>query len=374
MKIGFDAKRLFNNATGLGNYSRTLVQNLNQNFPQNEYFLYAPTIQKTKINEYFLNDSHFHKIQSSHFFKSYWRSFSIKNNLQKNGIQLYHGLSHEIPFGIQKTKIKSIVTIHDLIFKRYPKTYSFFDRNIYNFKFQYSCENADKIIAVSENTKKDMIQYYDISPQKIKVIYQACHPIYYQEKKEESIQKNIQKLKLPQDFLLSVGSIVPRKNVLSIIQSYSFLPPDLKIPLVIVGQGEKYKKEIQQYIQKNKLDDLIIFLENVNNELLYALYHQAKIFIYPSLYEGFGIPVLESLLSRTPVITSNVSSLPEVGGKYSYYIDPQKPEEIARGIEKILTDNTYRERMIEEGYKYAQKYFHPKHLSQQLMDVYYDVL
>src|SRR5690554_1012496 len=158
MKIGFDAKRYFHNNTGLGNYSRDLVRILSGYYPENTYYLYntKPNIERSVL----INTKHtIERLPSSFFakkFKSIWRMAGIKKQLKKDGIHIYHGLSGEIPINLPD-KIKSVVTIHDLIFMRYPHLYSFFDRKIHFWKFKYAAKHADYVIAISEQTKKDII-------------------------------------------------------------------------------------------------------------------------------------------------------------------------------------------------------------------------
>ena len=178
LRIGYDAKRLFNNFTGLGNYSRTLLANLAEYYPDNAYFLYSPKIAKNDETHFFLNSALFNVQLPKRGPGAYWRSVGIKRDLLKHKIQLFHGLSHEIPLGLEKANIRSIVTIHDLIFERFPEHYPFIDRKIYSLKFRYACRHADHIVAISENTKQDIIEFYDIPPEKISVIYQSCHERY----------------------------------------------------------------------------------------------------------------------------------------------------------------------------------------------------
>lgn len=261
--------------------------------------------------------------------------------------------------------------MHDLIFKIYPDTYQFIDRNIYDRKFRYSCVNSDRIIAISENTKNDIINLYGIDPEKIEVIYQSCNPLYYNLLENAGADYFLKKHNIPDDYLLYVGSVTRRKNIATIINSFDHLPQDLKIPLVIVGNGGRYKTEIQTLIEKKQLGNRIIWIGNLTSaEELQILYRKAKIFIYPSIYEGFGIPVIEALLSKTPVITSNVSSLPEAGGPASYYIDPTNAEQMAAGIEKILTDAKYRNKLIIEGHSYAFEKFDAATNTQKLINLY----
>lgn len=375
MSIGYDAKRLFCNFTGLGNYSRTLLENLAAFYPEQVYHLYTTKITDHPKTNFFIENEAYQTHLSDTHLKAYWRSYAIVNQLKKDGIELYHGLSHEIPFGIKKSGIKSIVTIHDLIFKHYPTTYSFFDRQLYDLKFKYSCKNAHKIVAISENTKKDIIRFYNIEPAKIEVLYQSCNPVFYQTIDEITVNEVTNKYNLPTEYLLFVGSIIKRKNLEVIINAYEHLENDCKIPLVILGSGKSYKKEMLQLIKRKGFGNLIVWLNNVqNDEDLAAIYSKAMALIYPSLYEGFGLPVAEALLCKTPVITSNISSLPEAGGSSSLFVNPTNAIEVAGAISKVLKDEGLRKTMQQSGYDYALNTFGAKKLSSQLMEIYSNIL
>lgn len=374
MKIGFDAKRLFCNFTGLGNYSRTLVANLAKFHPKHSYHLYSPSLKKQAKTAAFLQEP-YQNFSPKTAFKSFWRSFSIPKQLQKDGIELYHGLSHELPFGIQQSGIKSMVTIHDLIFKVYPETYSFFDRKIYDWKFQYSCQKANRIIAISEHTKRDIVHYYKIDPKKIKVIYQACQNLYYHLNDADSVATLLQKYQLPERYILSVGTLQERKNIKLLIKAYQHLPKTQQLPIVIVGNGGNYKKEVQVLIKKMHLENLIYWITDLeSDETLQALYQKATLLVYPSFYEGFGLPVVEALLSKTPVITANTSALKEAGGPHSLYVSPTDEKELAETIKQVLEQPRLAQTMSEKGYKYAHEKFHPQQLSQQLIDCYQEVI
>jgi len=374
MKIGFDAKRLFLNHTGLGNYSRTLVQNLQQFHPDNEYHLYSPKIRETEENASFLQPP-FQIHTPNTLLKSYWRSRGIISQLQRDQLDIFHGLSHEIPMGLANSKIKTIVTIHDLIFKTHPETYSPIDRFIYDKKWAHSCKNSDAIVAISESTKADIVKYYGVNPDKISVIYQPCHPLFYQLQSESSIQQIQQSYQLYNDFLLYVGSIQSRKNLLNLIKGYALLPKSLQIPLVLVGNGGKYKLKVKALIADLKLQKNVIWLENVrNNYHLQAIYQLATAVVYPSFYEGFGLPVVEALLSKTAVITSNISSMPEAGGKHSWYVNPDSTEEIGAAIKMFLNDEDERNRRVESGFKYAQQQFSSKRLTEKMINLYENLI
>ena len=175
--------------------------------------------------------------------------------------------------------------------------------------------------------------------------------------------------------MLSVGTVEPRKNLKKVIEALTWVKHDLLIPLVIVGKGRKYKEEVADYVRQAGLEKSVIWINNLEGiDQLQALYQSAKVLIYPSLYEGFGLPVAEALLCKTPVITSAGSSLKEAGGPGSMYVNPKDAQEIAAAIEKILTDESFRQKMIETGYLYAHQTFAPDHLTRQVINCYQKTL
>jgi glycosyltransferase involved in cell wall biosynthesis len=372
MKIGYDAKRAFYNNTGLGNYSRWLIKSLAYFHPENSYFLYTP---KAKTNQRlnFLGDHG--NIQTitpqSKFFTSWWRSKGIVKDLQRDGIELYHGLSHELPWGITQSGIKSIVTIHDLIFMRYPKQFGWFNYRVYLAKVKHACKVADKIIAISQKTKDDLIELLNIDADKIEVIYQGCDVAFKALKSDE--QKLVVKTKynLPDKFLLNVGTIEERKNLLLIVQALKNTPID--VPLIVVGKPKKYADKVNEYITANNLTNRVIFLQNIPFDELPVIYQLASVFIYPSRYEGFGIPVLEALNSGTPVIAAAGSCLEEAGGPDSRYINPDDADSLSQQINLLLADDNLRQTMAAKGREYAEN-FNDDKLALQLQQVYTNTL
>ncbi len=370
MNIAFDAKRAFLNTSGLGNYARTLIKTLQHYYPENNYTLFT-TRQSENDFQKFISAQKNMIVQEPQSFidkklSSRWRSFGITELLNEQQINVYHGLSNELPFNIKNFKSKKIVTIHDLIFLRYPKLYPFIDSKIYNKKFRHACDTADVIIAISEETKRDIEKYYFIPENKIKVIYQSCDEQYYQVPSIAHAQQVIAKHKLPADFLLYVGTIEERKNLLTLIKS---LKQVKDIPLVIVGKKKNYFKTVMEYIQNNNLRNRVQFLEYVSNTDLPVIYSLAKIFIFPSIFEGFGIPIIEALTSKTPVITTQGGCFPEAGGPDSIYINPNDENELAEKINLLLNSESMCKQIAEKGFEYAQK-FHPENISKQLISLY----
>ena len=371
MRIGYDAKRLFSNFTGLGNYSRTVVQDVARFHPEHEYHLYTPAIRQHPAVQPFIENTQYNTFVSDSFFRALWRSYGVMDQLKRDRIELYHGLSHELPVGLARAGITGVVTMHDIISKVRPQWYGGVERFIYDQKVRYSCHHATKIVAISEHTKRDLVEYYQVEPDKIKVIYQACDPVYYQRQPTEQAASTVAELGIKTPYLLGVGSLEPRKNIATLLRAYQYLPADLRVPLVLVGKGKRHKQQLQQLLGPTKLDEVVYWLENlVDIRQLQALYQGASALIYPSLYEGFGLPIAEALLCKTPVIASSTSALPEAGGPSSYYIDPTSPEQLAHAIEKVLTDSAHANHMREQGYQYAQSQFAPAHLATQLINYY----
>ncbi len=352
MKIGYDAKRMFHNNTGLGNYSRDLVRILATYYPDNEYYLYNP--KPAKINRLALTSQMVVKqpenwlSQKLHFL---WRSKWITKDIINDQLDIFHGLSGELPFGINKTGVKSVVTIHDLIFIHFPELYKPIDRKIYTAKFKHAAHNADKIVAISEQTKNDLVKFFKISPEKIHVIYQGCHNAFKQSYSDELKNAVKDKFGLPDSFILNVGTIEARKNAFSIVKAIK----GNDYQLVLVGRKTAYYNEIEAYIKQHNLSAQVHFLEGLNLEELAILYQLADIFIYPSIYEGFGIPIIEAMFSKTPVITNKYGVFPEAAGPYSYYLDDvTDPNEIQNKIEEVYEHDS-RER-IANSYAFVQKF------------------
>jgi glycosyltransferase involved in cell wall biosynthesis len=379
MNIGFDAKRAYHNGTGLGHYSRTLIRSLAEYYPEHQYYLFNPK----RSGRFPIKGDNVHEILPQNFpstlFRSAWRSSWVKKDLAKYKIGLYHGLSHEIPVGIQKTGIRSVVTIHDLIHERYPEQYNPIDVKIYDKKFRYACTNADKIIAISQQTKSDIMDYYRIPEEEIVVCYQSCNPAFGEKVSREEKERVKKLYWLPDRFFLYVGSIIERKNLLNICKAIFLLRNEMDIPLVAIGDGSKYKQQVKDYIRQNGLEKKVILLsENPSAKSspsfqtavdFPAIYQSAIAMIYPSFFEGFGIPVLEALWSRLPVITSNVSCLPEAGGEGAYYVNPASAEEIAAGMKRIYSDKEFAADMIQKGWDHAQRFSQQK-CAEAVMNVY----
>jgi glycosyltransferase involved in cell wall biosynthesis len=370
--IGFDAKRAFYNYSGLGNYSRNLLTALSRQYPENSYFLFTP---KSKNRYILVNDDRYRIIEPQgliyKYISSIWRIRFMKNAIKSEKIQLFHGLSQELPFGIEKTGVKSIVTVHDLIFMRFPEFYNWIDAKIYYLKLSHACRVSDKVVAISNQTKSDLIRFLNIPPDKIKVIHQGCNPYFWNDYTKEFWLEVKTKYNLPDRYLLYVGTIEERKNLLGIIKALHL--KNIEVPLVVVGRkADEYYKTVMNYISKNNLNN-VSFPDRVKNLELPVIYQNAECFIYPSFFEGFGIPILEALVSRTPVITSKNGCFSEAAGPGSLYVDPNDVEKIGEAIQKVISSKQLRDEMIETGLKFANK-FKDEVIANNYMNLYSSML
>jgi glycosyltransferase involved in cell wall biosynthesis len=377
MKIGFDAKRTFCNQTGLGNYSRNLILNLSKWYSDCELLLFSPKNRENAKLRFVLAQKNvvtcFPTGLYRHF-SSLWRMFGMSTDIKKANLDLFHGLTNELPIGIKSSAVTSVVTIHDLIFLRFPQLYPFFDRLIYRFKVGYACRKADKIIAVSECTKRDICTFYHIPSEKIEVIYQGCDTIFQHKLSEQEKNKVLDKYRLPSGFILNVGTIEARKNLLLIVKALRELPSS--VHLVAIGKSTSYQKKIEKYACENGLTDRIHLLHHVPFEELPAFYQLTSVFVYPSYYEGFGIPVIEAISSGVPVVAATGSCLEEAGGNGALYINPDNEKALSKAILSILNNENLRTELLENGKKYIEQFSEieiakkVKHLYQSLCQPY----
>lgn len=378
MKIGFDAKRAFQNFTGLGNYSRTLVTTLATHCPDFDLHLFAPRTSTDPRVTYFLSGGahplsiHMPQTKIGQKMNAWWRTYGIVNDLKKNNIKIFHGLSNELPVGIERSGIRSVVTIHDLIFERYPDFYPFLDRNMYRWKFRRACQKADTIVAISGQTKDDIVNFYNINPEKIKVIYQSCDPQFYMPTASHLRKTILEKYNLPSEYILYVGTINERKNLLNVVKALKIMGKNA-LPLVAIGDGKKYLEEVANFVSHNQLSNKFYLRKHIDFVDMPFIYRRAAAFVYPSFFEGFGIPIIEALFSGVAVVTSVDSCFAEAGGDGALYCQPSQPESIAEKINVILNNKTLREDLILRGAQHVQQFL-PTHLAQIWRNTYNDLM
>lgn len=369
MVIGFDAKRIVRNGTGLGSYGRTLVNDLlRRHDPDMQYLLYAPDEGRDDLRQQILDDTlfrypHFNSSTLQSFNSSLWRTHGIVKDLQRDHVDIYHGLSGELPVGLCKSGVKGVVTIHDLIFLRHPEYYHWIDTKLYAWKFRQTLEEADCIIAISERTKQDIMELGHISDERIRLVYQSYAPRFSTTVTSARQQEICQRYRLPERFFLSVGTIERRKNLRLAVDALPLLPSD--IHLVAVGRQTSYAKSLPQ---SNRLH----LLSGVPDDDLAVIYSLAEAFVYPSRYEGFGIPIIEAIAAGLPVVACTGSCLEEAGGPSCLYVDPDDAEGMAAAVLSVLDGADGRMERIRLSQQYIER-FCGTDVAGQILNIYHEL-
>ena len=376
MHIAIDGKRFFLNSSGLGRYSRSLVEGLLS--LQDECLritLFRPkgTVRFEAPEDPALNVHTADYMLPGDIGNAYWRFYKLSRQINQGDYSLFHGPSHVVPTRLDRP---SVVTMLDLIFLRFPEYFPIYDRNYYRTIFKRSAHRADHIISISEATKADLMAYFDSDPEKISVIYPAVDEGLMPLK--ESLLKSIRdKFNLPGTYILYVGNIEPRKNILRLAQAFDMLMTHKKISaktwLLIVGRKGWFTRRIFSGVARLKHKDRIRFVGPVYGQDLSGIYQMATVMAYPSLFEGFGYPVLEAMQLGTPVLTSNISSMPEAAGNAAHLVEPEDVQDIADGLEKILVDEHLRTSMIRKGRAHAAQ-FSVRRMAKQTLSVYRQLL
>ena len=379
--VGLDAKRIVRNATGLGSYGRTLARDLSAIGGMN-LRLYAPDSGSDELRRQVPEGEHLcfcYPKGWQPLGKSYWRTRGIVSQLKDDGVQLYHGLAGELPAGLQKAGIRSVVTIHDLIFMRHPEWYKAADVKIYTAKFRHAVQEADRIVAISECTRRDICELGDIDASKVEVIYQGCATRFADMSAQSVPTDDMMKLiwyvhdhyELPDRYVLCVGSIEERKNALLAVKALHQLPQDLSI--VLVGKATNYAAKILTYAQDNGLAGRVLMLHSVPDKHLPPIYRLAEAFVYPSRYEGFGIPIIEAISMGLPVVACTGSCLEEAGGPHSLYVGPDDVKAMAEAIDSVLCGKPGREKRVEMSQQYISR-FANANAARQFYDLYQSLL
>ncbi|MFC1511043.1 glycosyltransferase family 4 protein [Candidatus Margulisiibacteriota bacterium] len=318
MRIGIDISLATKDKAGIGSYADNLAGALAELDKANQYFLYSHS--------------------ASHLNRHLWFQSLLPLSLQKDEIDVFHGTNFMSPF---LSSVSSVITIHDLSFLLYPESQPLI-RRLYRKLLPLSVKGARKIIVPSQIVKDEVIKYYGVAGSKIAVTPEGVSSEFKVVGDKDKLSSVRQRYGLPEKFILYVGTLEPRKNVAKLIEAFRMLKDkEPGIKLVIVGKkGWLFQKMAEQDV---------IFTGYVPAKDLPAVYNLAEVFVFPSLYEGFGLPVLEAMACGVPVVTSNVSSLPEVAGEAALLANPNSAEAIAEQVLKLLKDPSLRESMINKG-------------------------
>lgn len=359
LRIAFDAKRALNNVTGLGNYSRFVIEAIAGSGIDAELLLMtAPGATLERVGK-LLAMPNVRLEEGTGFAARHmqwlWRSRSMVGDLRRLRPDIYHGLSNELPLDIEKSGIPSVVTIHDLIWRRFPSDYTAVDRRLYDMKYGRSARAATRVIAISECTKRDIISDFGVDPDRIDVIYQGCDSQFASASVGEIARVRSRYGIGDSPYVIAVGTVQGRKNQLLAVKGLRALPQDVR--LVIVGRRTAYARDIDAYVSAHPgLAERILWLEGIPFADLPALYSGALFSTYTSFYEGFGIPLVESLRCGVPVIAATGSCLEEAGGPGALYVDPHDADAWADAAQRLTEDKALRGRMVCEGRAHCEAF------------------
>ncbi len=357
MIIGFDGKMAVSDNKELGNFSRLIIDVLSQYYPKNHYMVYAPQARENRDLTPLLARTSVHLKTPRHALSTtLWRNRGgILNDAEHHHTRLFHGIAGVLPSKMSSYKIPSVVSIFDLTYLHYPKNFNFFDRMRYHAKTRRSCRVAKRVIAVSEYAKRDIVDNYGVSADKVCVAYPGVDERYLREINDKELNDVKRKYGLPEKFIVSAGRIVRHRNALQALQALEQLG-DKAIKLVLLGKSTDYYDEVKNYAAQHKMSDQITHISRASAADLPAIYHLALACVMPSRYESFAMPIIEAQCCGTPVVAATGSCMEEVGGDGALYVSPDDVNALADALGRVISDNALRNQLIERGKVNAQRF------------------
>jgi glycosyltransferase involved in cell wall biosynthesis len=354
LNIGFDATSIPNKRVGAGNYIFSLVQSLSEVDNKNNYYVFA---KPDHIKEWNINNPNFHFISvdiSNNALRLLWEQTGLPLAIKRLQIEILHSPHYTAP--IIRT-CKSVVTFCDMTFQIIPEKHKRIKRLFFPLMMSWSAQYADKLIAISESTRQDAIRLLNIKPDKIISIPLAANT-NFRLIPDSDVQEICNRYNLKRGrYIYYVGALEPRKNVPALIEAYSKIATDfIDVPLVIVGKKAWMYDDIFERVNLLGLQDRVYFLGHIPESDLIGLYNGSRVFVYPSIYEGFGLPVLEAMQCGAAVITTNVSSMPEVAEDAAILIDPHDKEGLTNALQRLLVDDDLVNDLSQKGLVRATKF------------------
>ncbi len=368
MRIVIDARKLHD--FGIGTYVRNLLQQLGTIDPNTEYAALCGPDDCDLIRTFGEN---MRPVVESAKPYSVAEQFRVPLSLKRLGADLFHATHYVLP---PLTRRRSIVTIHDCIHLMFPEYLQNRLAHTYAKAFLWSAtQQADRILTVSEASKRDILHLFDVPAEKINVIYNAIDERFMVAPTEEQIARVRERYQLDDDYILYVGNIKPHKNVERLIDAFAMVREAGldHLKLLVIGDEITRYASLRRTVHRRKLHGHVRFLGFLPTETLAILYRLAGVFVFPSLYEGFGLPPLEAMAAGTPVVTSNISSLPEVAGDAAILVDPYDVRSIANGIQLAMTDTVLREQLRTRGFARARQYSWKRSVT-RVREIYDEVL
>src|SRR3989344_3696786 len=370
MRVGIDARFYGPIGKGLGRYTQKLIENLEEIDTENKYYIF---LRKENFNEYQPQNKNFRKVLADYQWYGFSEQINMPRLLKKYNLDLVHFPHFNVPLFYRK---KFIVTIHDLILLHFPTVrgttlnplFYWLKFMAYKIVIGSAIKRANGVIAVSNFTKKDILKHYKIPEEKIAVTYEACSRLSanYPPKKGDRI---LEKYGIMKPYILYIGNAYPHKNLEKLVLAFvRIAEKNPQLHLTLVGKEDYFYKILKNFVWNNKLKN-IIFSGHISDEDLNEIYRNSEMYIFPSLYEGFGLPPLEAMASGIPVAASNHECIREVLGNAAYYFDGLEIEELESAMAKITTDENLRKDLIAKGYGQVKKYDWKK-TAEQTLEIY----
>ncbi|WFR56321.1 glycosyltransferase family 1 protein [Anaerocolumna sp. AGMB13025] len=381
MKIAFDAQLLFEKQkTGIGRTADYVIRNIIKEY-DNEYYLNYFSIRNSSEKEEIVQNYNklgykVHKCGWFHnvIYRKIWNNISIPYTLFfGRSYEITQFFNYDIPPGVSG---KAVTFIYDMVYKAFPETMSKKTLKMLDYNLEKTCKRANHIITISQFSKNEIIKYLQVPENKISIMPCGVDlSIYHTSYSEEEVGKVKEKYAIQGEYILYLGTLEPRKNIVRLIEAYFQLKrKGIVLPkLVLAGKKGWMYDTIFNTIELYKLNEYIIFTDYIEDGDIPKLLNGARIFVFPSIYEGFGLPPLEAMACGTPVIASNTASLPEIVGDAGLLVNPYSIEELASTIENLLNDELLRKNLIEKGLQRVKKFSWNQSVN-RLMEIYYSLL
>jgi len=374
LRIGIDCYWL-SLRRGIGNYTYNLLYALSKVATDHSFVLY---VNDPKVLSAVPIDPRFTiKVLGKKLPYPVWEQVSLPLAAARDRLDILHCLANTAPLFLPR-HLKLILTIHDVMYllptsvlPQSPSFYQRVGRLYYRLLAPQAAKRAICIMTVSKHSMRDIVDKLHVPNEKIQVIYESGNVQCRRLADSSPVTEVKQRYSIEGQFIFALGALDPRKNTVGVLRSFAYLRQMTALPikLVIAGLSQKAKSNFQSVVSEMVMDRHVILLGFISEEELVVLYNGASVFLYLSLYEGFGMPVLEAMECGTPVITSSAGSIPEVAGEAALFVDPKNPEEIAHAILQIITDAELRNLMIEKGFKRAKR-FSWTNTAQQVLEIY----
>ena len=341
MKIGIDCQSITGTPSGLGQYTRKLIEWLPQIDSHNDYHFFHC----------------WKNFRGKTYNRLFWENCVLPVKASQQKLDILHVPAFAIPL-FRNVARQIVVTVHDLIGVLFPENLSPVSRFYWSKWLPFVNRNADLVIADSECTKSDIIRFMKLDPKKIRVVPLAADERFEVQKNEREILDVCLKYSVQRPFIFFLGNVEPRKNLPRLIHAFKQLKRKEKIghQLVIGGSRSWHYPELAQSLMSSGVAEYIKFIDYVDENDIVALYQASDLFVFPSLYEGFGLPILEAMACGIPVITSHISSIPEVGGNAVYYVNPHNEDELAKAIQHVLSDRNLWQDLKRRGFERVRQF------------------